>query len=91
MQEEYEALKAARIAIDAAIKQEESANSNFDIVSKKYEHGMTPQIVYLDAQNVYVQAAINKTIAYAQFLIQHARLERATAMFNLEQSNQLNQ
>jgi hypothetical protein len=48
---------------------------------------MTPQIVYLDAQNVYIQAAINKTITYAQFLIQYARLERATALFDLEQSN----
>jgi len=48
---------------------------------------MTPQIVYLDAQNLYIQAAINKTITYAQFLIQYARFERATALFNLEQSN----
>jgi outer membrane protein len=87
VQEEYEALKAARLSIDAALKQEESAKSNFDIVSKKYEHGMTPQIVYLDAQNVYIQAAINKTITYAQFLIQYARFERATALFDLEQNN----
>jgi outer membrane protein TolC len=87
VQEEYEALKAARLAIDAAIKQEKSAKSNFDIVSKKYEHGMTPQIVYLDAQNLYIQAAINKTITYAQFLIQYARLERATALFNLEKTD----
>jgi len=87
VQEEYEALKASRLSIDAALKQEESAKSNFDIVSKKYEHGMTPQIVYLDAQNVFIQAAINKTITYAQFLIQYARFERATALFNLEQSN----
>jgi outer membrane protein len=88
VQEEYEALKSARLAIDAAIKQEESAKSNFDIVSKKYEHGMTPQIVYLDAQNVYIQAAINKTITYAQFLIQYAKFERAAALFDLEKTNQ---
>ncbi len=87
VQEEYEALKAARLSIDAALKLEESAKSNFDIVSKKYEFGMTPQIVYLDAQNVYIQAAINKTITYAQFLIQYARFERATALFNLEKTN----
>jgi outer membrane protein len=87
VQEEYEALKAARLSINAALKQEESAKSNFDIVSKKYENGMTPQIVYLDAQNVYIQAAINKTITYAQFLIQYARLERATALFNVEKTN----
>lgn len=86
VREEYETLKASRLAIDAAIKQEESARSNFDIVSKKYEHGMTPQIVYLDAQNVYIQAAINKTISYAQFLIQHAEFERATALFDIEKT-----
>ncbi|MGD8539425.1 MAG: TolC family protein [Candidatus Aminicenantes bacterium] len=87
VQEEYEALKAAGLAIDAAIKQEESAKSNFGIVAKKYEHGMTPQIVYLDAQNVYIQAAINKTITYAQFLIQYAQFERAAALFDLERIN----
>ena len=87
VQEEYEALKAARLSIDAALKQEESAKSNFDIVSKKYEHGMTPQIVYLDAQNLYIQAAINKTITYAQFLIQYARFERASAQYNLEKTD----
>jgi outer membrane protein TolC len=87
VQEEFEALKAARLAINAATKQEESAKSNFDIVSKKYEHGMSPQIVYLDAQNVYIQAAINETITYAQFFIQYARFERATALFDLEITN----
>jgi outer membrane protein len=85
VQEEYEALKAARLAINAAIQQEESAKSNFDIVSKKYEHGMTPQIVYLDAQNMYIKAAINKTITYAQFLIQYATFERVAALLSLNE------
>jgi outer membrane protein TolC len=88
VQEKYESLKAAGLAIEAAIQQEESAKSNFDIVSKKYEHGLTPQIVYLDAQNVYTNAAINKIIAYAQFLIQYATFERAAAMMSLEKYSQ---
>jgi len=83
VQEEYESLKAARLAIDAALKQEASAKSNFDIVAKKYEYGITPQIVYLDAQNVYVKAAINKTITYANYLTQYAAFERAAALLNL--------
>jgi outer membrane protein len=83
VQERYESLKASRIAINAALQQEKSAQSNFDIVSKKYEYGMTPQIVYLDAQNVYVKAAINKTITYAQYMIQYAEFERAAALLDL--------
>jgi outer membrane protein len=83
VREKYEGLKAARLAIEAALQQEKSAQSNFDIVSKKYEYGMTPQIVYLDAQNVYIKAAINKTITYAQYLIQYAEFERAAALLDL--------
>lgn len=83
VQEEYESLKASRLGIDAAIQQEKSAKSNFDIVSKKFEYGMTPQIVYLDAQNVYIKAAVNKTITYATYLIQYAEFERAAALVNL--------
>lgn len=88
VQEKYEALKAARLAIDAAIKQERSARSNFDIVSKKYEYGMTPQIVYLDARSILTNASINKTISYAQFLIQHAEFEQAAALLDLGKYSQ---
>lgn len=83
VQEEYETIKAARLAIEASIQQEKSAQSNLDIVSKKFEHGITPQIVYLDAQNVYIKAAINKTITYAKYLIQYADFERAAALVDL--------
>jgi len=85
VRKEYETLKAARLAVTAAVRQEKSAQSNFDIVSKKYENGMTLQVVYIDARNTLTRAAVNHTIAVADYCIQLARFERAAALTDLSQ------
>lgn len=84
VQDEYYALTAVRQAINAARKKEQSAKKSFEIVSKKYEYGMAPQIEYLDARTTYTNAAINSIIARYDYLIQKAKFERASALSDID-------
>lgn len=83
VQEEYQALKTALLKIKAAIKKEESVKKSFEIVSKKYEYGMAPQIEYLDARNTYTNAVISHIIAQYDYFIQNAKFERVSASADL--------
>lgn len=84
----YQTMRSAELAIDAAQKREESAQKSFTIVSKKYENGMAPQILLLDAQNTLFSASINHILTFYDFLIQKARFEWATASIDLAKYQQ---
>jgi len=80
VQEEFYALEAARLGLEAARERERSANSSFEIVAKKYRYGMAPQVEYLDAQTTLTGAAVNRAISRFDYLIQEARFAWAAAL-----------
>lgn len=80
VQGEFYALEAARLGLEAAIEREQSAKSSFEIVAKKYQYGMAPQVEYLDAQTAFTGAAVNRAISRFDYLIQEARFEWAAAL-----------
>jgi outer membrane protein TolC len=57
-----------------------SLKKSFDIISKKYEQGMTSQIEYLDAQNRLTNAELTLLISKYDYFIAIAEFEFVTAM-----------
>jgi len=68
------------IAADNKLKGYKDA---FRIVSRKYQEGLTSQLEYLDAQNKYTQAEVEKIIAEFDHLAAYAELEKISASLNL--------
>jgi outer membrane protein len=80
---EFQALKAAGLALEASIQKEHSARSAFEIAAKKYQYGAAPQVEYLDARTTYTGASVSRVISRCEYLIQQARLEGAAAWCDL--------
>ncbi|HGY55561.1 MAG TPA: TolC family protein [Caldithrix abyssi] len=74
------AKKSIRVAEDRV----NSARESFKIVNKKYKEGMAAHIEYLDARITMTRAEVNRLIAYYEYLIYQAELERVTAALSLE-------
>ena len=77
------ALTAARKAVEAAEARERSARESFEIVQKKYDKGMAPQIEYLDARTTMTNAGVNRILAEHELCIKAADFERAAAGVDL--------
>jgi len=80
---EFQALKAAGLAVEASVRKEQSARSSFEIAAKKFRYGAAPQVEYLDAQTTYTGASVSRVISRYDYLIQQARLEGAAAWCDL--------
>ena len=79
----YENLRVVEKSIISSHKELTAAEKNFDIVRKRWEQGMAPQIEFLDAQNTYTQAELNAIIVNYDYFIKRAELEKAAAAFEL--------
>jgi outer membrane protein TolC len=79
-----DALKAARATIVAAENQYDSARKSFEIVSRKFQEGIAPQIEFLDARNTLTNAGVNRIITRYDFYIKAAELERSAALFPIQ-------
>jgi len=77
----YDNLTVARKTIDVARQQVESAKASFKIIRKKYEEGISAQVVYLDAQTTLTNAAINEVISEYDYYITYADFERIVALY----------
>ena len=77
----YDNLTVARKMIDVARQQVESAKASFKIIRKKYEEGISAQVVYLDAQTTLTNAAINEVISEYDYYITYADFERIVALY----------
>jgi outer membrane protein len=84
VQEEYQAMRSARLTVTAAQEKMQSTQKSLEIISKKYAHGIAPHIEFLDARTTYTNAAISHIIARYDYQVQQARLERAAALSDLE-------
>jgi len=85
IQEAYDALQVARQKIQATYDRLHSTRQSFEIISKKYEHGISPQIEYLDARTTMTSAEISHIIAKYDYQIDYAGFERAAAYYPLDQ------
>jgi outer membrane protein len=79
----YEDMRVVIESIDAAREEQVSAAKNFELVSKKWQQGMAPQIEFLDAQNIFTQAELHSIIVNYDYFIKKAELEKAMATFEL--------
>ncbi|MBN1351213.1 TolC family protein [candidate division KSB1 bacterium] len=78
VQEAYDALIVAQKAIHSANEREKSARKSFDIICKKFEQGMAPQIEYINARTALTNAEIAHTIAKYDCQIKYAIFEHVT-------------
>jgi outer membrane protein TolC len=83
VRDQYHALLAAEKAVEASQQREHSAKKSFEIVTKKYENGMAPQIEYLDARTTHTNASINSILAGYDYLIQRTNFEQAAGLIDL--------
>lgn len=84
VQNAYHSLESARLAVIAAREKERASEKSFEIVAKKYEHGMVAQIEYLDAQTTYTNASLNLIMARADYFAKEALFDRASAYTDLK-------
>lgn len=81
----YEELRVVNESIDAAQHELISAKKNFEIVSKKWQQGLVPQIEYLDARHTLTEAELNTIMVQYDYFIKQAQLEKAAATYDLPQ------
>ena len=74
----------ARKSVKSAEDLLNSRKRTFQIISKKYEEDMVPQIEYIQARNNYTRAEINRIIARYDFFIKEAYLEYGSALYKFK-------
>jgi outer membrane protein TolC len=82
----YDRCQAVLNKIDAARKQEMSAQASFNIIREKYEQGIATQIEFLDARSNLTEAQVKIILARFEFQVNSAELERVTAYYPLERT-----
>jgi len=79
VQEAFDNLLVVQKSIDSAKKRVASAKKSFNIISKKYEQGMAPQVEYLNARTALTSAAVNEIIVTYDYYIKNVEFERVIA------------
>ena len=77
-------LIAADKSIIASSDRQSSARKSFEIVNKKYQQGMVPQIEFLDARATMTRAEINHIIATYDYYICQAEQEKVLALYPID-------
>jgi outer membrane protein TolC len=76
-------MEVAGKSLSAAGDRLASATRSFEIVSRKYNEGMSPQIEYLDARTTMTQAEINLIVTRYRYHSAYAELERVLALYDI--------
>lgn len=79
VEEAWADLDVARRSLEAAGEGLNSSRAYFDIISRKYEAGISSQMEYMDARTQLTRAEISRLIARYDVLIACARFESVTA------------
>ena len=74
--------------IEVAQNRHKSAKSSFNIIQKKYEQGLAAQIEFLDARQNFTNAEIGAILAKYNFFIDHAQLERVSALYEFSEKKE---
>ncbi len=77
-EEAYHDLLVARKSISTTAEESLSYEKIFEIVSKKYEQGISSQMEYMEARNNQTNSEIKKLIARYDYRIKQAQLETVT-------------
>ncbi|MCD6160810.1 MAG: TolC family protein [candidate division Zixibacteria bacterium] len=80
----YLNMDAANKSIIAANDRQNSARKSFEIVNKKFQQGMSPQIEFLDARSAMTRAEISYIIVQYDYHIRYAELEKALALYPVD-------
>jgi outer membrane protein TolC len=83
VREAYQNLIVSRKSIKSAEDRLSSAKKTFEIVDKKYQLGLIPQIEYLDNRNNLIEAEVNQVIIRFDLYIRQAEYERVLAQIKL--------
>ncbi len=76
----YDNLAVGRQSIIAAAEQLNSAQKSFQIVHKKYQEGLAPQIEFIHARTLLTNAEINYAISQYDYQIKYAEFERVIGL-----------
>jgi outer membrane protein len=64
-----------------------SSRRSFEIVSRKFEEGVAPQVEFIDARTAMTRAETNRIVAVYDYLRSYAEFERATALYPVPEDN----
>ncbi|MFQ5605117.1 MAG: TolC family protein [bacterium] len=81
----YQNWLVAQKSIAAARERLRSAQKSFNIVAKKYRQGMASQIEFIDARTNLTRSEINQIVTEYDLQIRKAELEKAAALFPIEE------
>lgn len=79
----FRAAEVARAAIATAEDRVAAARRTYQIVARKYEEGMAPQIELLDARTTLTSAELNLIVTRYGYAARRVELERAAALRDL--------
>ena len=85
LQDAVHSLQVARQVLAAADETQRSAKAAFEIIAKKYEQQMVPQIEYIQARNEFTATWTAHVIAGYDLHIKEAQLESAAALYPLSE------
>ncbi|MFC1851144.1 TolC family protein [candidate division CSSED10-310 bacterium] len=86
VREACEVVRVAKLSIFSSRERLTSARQSFEIVARKFEHGIVPHLVYLDARTTMTNAEINHILTRYDYQIHCAHLERVTASYSLDKN-----
>jgi outer membrane protein TolC len=80
----HHAAEVARQAITTAEDRLAAARRTFQLVARKYEEGMSPQVELIDARTTYTRAELNLILTRYAYAARRVELERAAALREMD-------
>lgn len=84
-QEAYYNLDVARQGWLTSEDRLKAARESYNLVSKKFEEGLTPHIEFIDARNTLTSAEVFNIISKYDYFIRSAELERVAALWKFDE------
>ena len=79
----YDAAVVARAAIATADARLAAARRTYELVSRRWQEGMAPQIELIDARTAFTAAQLNRILTGYEYAQRYVDLERAAALRDL--------
>ena len=80
----YDAATVARGAIETADARLAAARRTYQLVARRYQEGMAPQIELIDARTAFTQAELNRILTGYEYAGRYVELERVAALRDME-------
>ena len=79
----YQAAVVARGAIETADARLAAARRTFELVTRRWQEGIAPQIELVDARTAFTNAQLNRILTGYEYALRYVELERAAALREL--------